>query len=201
MRWLIKSFSYIFHPLWMPLIAVIIYYVTTPRFMNPEFWYAKFFATTIMTVIIPILSFYMFKNLNLVTEIHLKDVKERKFPLLFQGLFTLLIIYIVFKGYELPELHFFFVGVLGSTLAALVLVLFQFKASLHMIGICGVLFFVLGLSIHFNSNMLWLISLLVLACGATATSRLEAKAHTPVELVVGTIVGAVPQFLAFPYWL
>lgn len=201
MRWFLKSFSYIFHPLWMPLVAVITYYIITPRYMSPEFWYAKFFATVIMTIIIPILSFYMFKNLNLATEIHLKDVRERKFPLLFQCIFTLLIINIVFKGYELPELHFFFVGVLASAIAALVLALFRFKVSLHMIGISGVLLFILGLSIHFNMNLLWLICLFILACGATATSRLELRAHSPIELIVGALVGAVPQFLAYTYWL
>ena len=185
----------------MPLVAVLTYYIVTPRYMSPEFWYAKFFATAILTIIIPILSFYMFKNLNLVTEIHLKNVKERKFPLLFQCIFTLLIVNIVFKGYELPELHFFFVGVMASALAALVLALFQFKVSLHMIGVCGVLFFTLGLSIHFNVNLLWLICLFVLACGVTATSRLDAEAHTPIELIIGTAVGAIPQFLAYAYWL
>lgn len=201
MKWLIKSFSYIFHPLWMPITAVLIYFAITPRYVTSEFWYAKLFATVIMTIVIPILSYFMFKNLGLVTEIHLKDVRERKYPLLFQMIFTLLIINIVFEGYELPEIHFFFVGVLGSSLAALLLSIFKFKASLHMIGISGVLLFIIGLSIHFNNNMLWLISLFVVACGATATSRLEAKAHSPVELIVGFFIGAVPQFMGYVYWL
>lgn len=201
MKWLVKSFSYIFHPLWMPLTAVLIYFAITPRYVTAEFWYAKLFATVIMTVIIPILSYFMFKNLGLVTEIHLKNVRERRYPLLFQMIFTLLIINIVFEGYELPEIHFFFVGVLGSCIAAFICSLFKFKASLHMIGIAGVLLFIIGLSIHFNNNLLGLISLFVLATGATATSRLEAKAHTPIELIVGFFIGAIPQFLVFAYWL
>lgn len=201
MKWLVKSFSYIFHPLWMPLTAVLIYFAITPRYVAAEFWYAKLFATVIMTIVIPILSYFMFKNLGLVTEIHLKNVRERRYPLLFQMIFTLLIITIVFEGYELPEIHFFFVGVLGSCIAAFICCLFKFKASLHMIGISGVLLFIIGLSIHFNNNLLGLISLLVLAAGATATSRLEAKAHTPIELIVGFFIGAIPQFLVFAYWL
>ena len=201
MKWLVKSFSYIFHPLWMPLTAVLIYFTITPRYVTAEFWYTKIFATVIMTIVIPILSYFMFKNLGLVTEIHLKNVRERRFPLLFQMIFTLLIIYIVFEGYDLPEIHFFFVGVLGSCIAAFICALFKFKASLHMIGISGVLLFIVGLSIHFNNNLLGLISLLVIATGATATSRLEAKAHTPIELIVGFFIGAIPQFMVFAYWL
>ncbi len=201
MKWLVKSFSYIFHPLWMPLTAVLIYFAITPRYITAEFWYAKLFATVIMTIVIPILSYFMFKNLGLVTEIHLKNVRERRYPLLFQMIFTLLIINIVFEGYELPEIHFFFVGVLGSCIAAFICCLFKFKASLHMIGISGVLLFIIGLSIHFNNNLLGLISLFVIATGATATSRLEAKAHTPIELIVGFFIGAIPQFLVYAYWL
>jgi hypothetical protein len=185
----------------MPLTAVCIYFWITPRYVADEFWYAKIFATVIMTIVIPILSYFMLKNLGLVTEIHLKNVRERIYPLLFQMIFTLLIVKIVFEGYELPELHFFFVSVLGSSLAALLLSVFKFKASLHMIGISGVLLFVIGLSIHFNTNILWLIALFVIACGATATSRLELKAHTPIELIVGFFVGAIPQFMGFAYWL
>lgn len=201
MRWILRSFSYFFHPLWMPLLAVSLYFYITPRFVSPDFWYAKIFATVIMTIIIPILSYFMFKNLGLVTEIHLKNVKERIYPLLFQMLFTLLIINVVFEGYELPEIHYFFIGVLGASLSAFILALLNFKASLHMVGLSGVLLFVIGLSIHFNYNMLWLLIIGVLVCGATASSRLEVKAHTPTELIVGFIIGGIPQFLTYPYWL
>ena len=143
MKYVIRSLSYIFHPLLMPIAGVLLYFQISPRFFNNSFLFSKLFATVIMTVIIPILSYYMLKNLSLVTEIHLKNVKERRFPLLMQLLFTLLLINIVFKGYEIPELYFFFVGILGSSLAALILVLAKFKASLHMIGISGLLTFII----------------------------------------------------------
>ena len=200
MKYIIRSLSYIFHPLLMPIIGVLLYFKISPRFFNPAFLFSKLFATTIMTVIIPILSYYMLKNLNLVSDINLKDVKERRYPLLMQLLFTFLLIQIVFKGYEIPELHFFFVAILGSSLAAFILALFSFKASLHMIGISGLVVFIMGLSIHYNQNLLLLIAFLIIGCGGTATSRLEAKAHTYIELIIGFFVGALPQLMAFKYW-
>ena len=198
---LIQSLSYIFHPLWMPLIGVSTYFLITPRYINPPFLYAKLFAVAIMTIIIPMLSYFMFKNLRLVESIHLKTAKERRYPLLFQIIFTLLLIQIVFEGYEFPEIHFFFVGILGSAVASLILLYANFKISLHMIGISGVLLFIIGLSIHFNKNLLVLIAFFSIACGAAATSRLDAKAHTYQELIVGFIVGAIPQLLVFKFWL
>ncbi len=201
MKHLIKSFSYIFHPLFMPIAGVVLYFWISPRFFNDRFLYSKLFATTIMTVIIPILSFYMLKNLGQVTEIHLKNVKERRYPLLMQAMFTFILLQIVFDGYEIPPLYYFFVGILGSSIGALLLVFLNFKASLHMIGIAGLVTFVFGLSLHFSQNLLLLLGILIIGIGGTASSRLEAKAHSLPELVIGFAVGLMPQLFVFKYWL
>lgn len=201
MKQLIQSFSYIFHPLWMPLIGVSTYFLVTPRYVSHPFLYAKLFAVIIMTIIIPILSYSMFKNLGLVKSIHLHTTKERIYPLIFQIIFILMLINIVFEGYEFPEIHYFFVGILGSVIAVLFLLFAKFKTSIHMVGVSGVLLFVIGLSIHFNKNLLLLIAFFAFACGATATSRLDAKAHTSQELIIGFIIGALPQLLTYTYWL
>lgn len=201
MRYLLKSFSYFFHPLFMPLTGVSLYFYTSPRFFNNQFIYAKMFATVIMTVIIPILCFYMLKNLKQVETIHLKDVKERIWPLVLQSFFLFLLLHIVYNGYEIPELYFFFVGILGSSVGALVLAMLKFKTSLHMIGISGLTIFIIGLSLHFQINLLWYIALSILASGAVASSRLEVKAHTYSELIIGFIVGGLPQFLVYSYWI
>lgn len=201
MRYLLKSFSYLFHPLFMPLAGVIFYFYKTPRYFNNQFIYSKLFATVIMTVIIPILCFYMLKNLRQVETIHLRDVRERPWPLVLQSFFTFLLLHIVFNGYEIPELYFFFVGILGASIGALVLALLKFKVSLHMIGVSGLVVFIIGVSLHFQVNLLWWIALSIVASGAVATSRLEVKAHTYPELIIGFIIGGFPQFLMFAYWI
>lgn len=201
MKYFIRSFSYIFHPLFMPLAGVVLYFIISPRFFNDHFLYSKLVATLIMTLIIPILSFYMLKNLGHVTEIHLKNVEERKLPLLLQAIFTLTLLQIVFDGYEIPPLYYYFLGILGSSIGALFLIYLKFKASLHMIGIAGVVTFVFGLSLHFSQNLLLLLGVLIIGIGGTASSRLEAKAHTVPELIMGFTLGAMPQLLVFNYWL
>lgn len=201
MEKILRSFSYIFHPLFMPLSGVVFYFYISPRFFHPAFLHSKLFATVIMTAVIPILSFFMLKNLQLVTSIHLKKVEERRWPLLMQMFFTYLLIRLIFNGYEIPEVYFFFVGILGASAGAFLMSLFKFKVSLHMIGISGVLSFIFGLSLHFGMNLLLWIAFVIFACGATATSRLDAKAHTPAELVIGFIIGFTSQILVFPYWI
>jgi acid phosphatase family membrane protein YuiD len=37
--------------------------------------------------------------------------------------------------------------------------------------------------------------------GFVASSRLEMKAHTPKELVIGLLLGIIPQMLLLGFWL
>jgi acid phosphatase family membrane protein YuiD len=46
-----------------------------------------------------------------------------------------------------------------------------------------------------------LIAFLVLMNGFVASSRLEMKAHTPKELVIGFLLGIIPQLLLLRFWL
>ena len=69
-----------------------------------------------------------------------------------------------------------------------------------MIGVSGVLVFVAGLSMLYQSNFLILISALIIATGFTAASRMQAKAHTIVELLAGILIGGMPQILLFLFY-
>ncbi len=74
--------SYILHPLLMPLIGTVVDYLITPRYIDPELIRTKLFAITIVTLIIPVITFFLLKNLKIVRSIHLNEVGERKIPLM-----------------------------------------------------------------------------------------------------------------------
>jgi len=193
--------AYILHPLLMPLIGTLLYFVITPRFLDPELLRARLFAVAIITVFIPVVSFFLLKTLKIVNSIHLEEVSERKVPLMVQGLLLLLIVKMVFDPYDNPEMYYFFVGVLFSTFTALLLVFINFKTSLHQMGIAGVTMFLIGLSVHFKVNMLLLIGFLIIGNGWVASSRLHTKSHTYIELIMGFFIGVIPQLIMFNFWL
>lgn len=197
----LKSVAYILHPLFMPLIGVLCYYSVSPKFIEPQFMMAKLIAVCIITIIIPIITFFLLKNLGVISSIHLEKISERKYPLIIQMVLLLLILKMVFKAYDDPELYYFFAGILFTSLTALFLVLFKFKASLHQMAISGVTFFILGLSLHFHINLLIWIAICVVLNGLVATSRLHTKSHTNSELIIGFAIGTIPQLLLYPYWL
>ena len=110
MRFFLKAASYIFHPLLMPLLGTVLYFNVTPRYLEPELMRANLFAIGIITVLIPLVVFFLLKNLGVVETIYLKEVRERKFPLMIQCILLLLIIKMIFDPYEDPELYYFFVA-------------------------------------------------------------------------------------------
>ena len=99
------------------------------------------------------------------------------------------------------ELYYFFVGILISTLDCLILALFKFKASIHLIAVSGVLMFFIALSIHFSININGTLALMAIIVGAVATSRLHLKAHNYKELIIGFFLGVIPQLVLVNYWL
>ncbi|MDA9906879.1 hypothetical protein N9D22_00685 [Flavobacteriaceae bacterium] len=201
MNYFLQSASFIFHPLLMPLVGVGLYFKLTPKFIEPEIIIIKTYSIIIITILIPLISFFLLKNSGLVKSINLKEVKERKYPLMIQIILIFIIITRVFTKYHHPELYYFFIAVAVSSLVALILVIVNFKVSLHQMGIAGVTMFLIALSIHFTENYLFEISLFFLINGWVASSRLETKSHSISELIIGFIVGVFPQFIMLNYWL
>lgn len=201
MNILLKSISYLFHPLLMPLLGAFIYFTVAPRFIPEPILFAKILGLVILTILIPIIMFFFLKNLGIVKSIHLKTTKQRKIPLLLQTILLLITIKMVLDPYNYPELYFFFLGAVFSTLSALFMVIFNIKASLHMIGISGVTMFAIALSIHFGINLTLLIGVIIIISGLVATSRLHVKAHNNTELILGFLTGVIPQIILIDFWL
>lgn len=201
MKLLLKSASYVFHPLWMPFAGTFIYFLVTPRFFPYEVVKAKLMAIAIMTIFIPIVYYFMLRTLGKVSDHLMKEVKERKWPLLFYAGLDFIILRYVLNNFDYPELYYFFFGILISALLGLFLLFLNIKASLHMTGLGGLTLFLFFLSLHFNLHLIYTMSFMVAMIGLTASSRLHYKAHTMNELLIGLLTGMIPQLLAVFFWL
>ncbi len=201
MNFLLKAAAYIFHPLFMPLLGVIFYYGVTPRFLQPEIIYSHLMVVAIVTIAIPLVLFFLLKNFGVISSIHLRDVRERKLPLMIQCILLLLLLKFVFHPYDHLALYYFFLGVLFTTLTALILVFFKFKVSLHQMAVAGVSMFIIMISIHFEINLIAWMAFACIANGLVMSSRLHTKSHTVPELIIGFIIGAFPQLLLVSNWL
>ena len=198
---ILRSISYIFHPLLMPLLGVAFYFYKSPRFIPDDIVKAKLVSLFILTVILPILLYFLLKTLGKVKSIYLETTNERIIPLILNCFVIIIVLQRIITPSQIIELYFFFVGILISTMACLMLVFFKFKASIHMIAVSGLFMFFAILSIHFSININSTLALMVIIIGAVATSRLHLKAHTYKELIMGLFIGMIPQLILVPYWL
>lgn len=198
---ILRGISFVFHPLFMPLFGVIYYFSITPRNYPEEIIWAKLVSLLILTIALPILLYFLLKTLGKVKSIYLETTTERIFPLILNCIVILLIINRILTPTQIIELYYFFVGALISTMTCLILAIFKFKASIHIIAVSGVFMFFVVLSFHFSININNTLALMVIIIGAVATSRLHLKAHTYKELLMGLFTGMFPQLLLVPYWL
>ncbi len=200
MNSLLRITTYLFHPLWMPFAGTLLYFLITPRFFPFEVIKSKLLAIAIMTLFIPVVFHFLLRTLGWNTSHVLKDVRERKWPLVFYIFLIWIILKFVLNTSDYPELYFYFTGILFSSMIGLLLVLLNYKVSLHMMGLGGLTMFLVFLSVYFNLNLVYTISFFVAIGGLTATSRLHLKAHDYSELIFGYLLGVLPQATVFYIW-
>lgn len=201
MNYFLRIGAYLLHPLLMPLLGTLLYYIVTPRYIEPGLFQSRIVAVGIITICIPVVTFFLLRNLGVIKSIHLEEVAERRMPLVIQCILLLLIIKLVFDPAGTPELYYFFVGILFSGMSALILAFLKFKVSLHQMGIAGVTMFLIALSVHFKINMLVWLCLFFIGNGWVASSRLHTNSHTYPELIGGFFIGLMPQLLLVTFWL
>jgi len=201
MQKFIRSFSYTFHPLFIPVYATLFYFFVAQNYFYKHEIFLIFIQVLILTILLPISLFYLLKSLGLIQSKILLDKKERRLPLTFYALLLFMLIKYSFSTFVIPELYYYFLGTLISTMLALTLVLFGHKASLHMMAVATLTVFVVSISAYYHTSFLYVIAALIVCGGFVASARLQAKAHTFSELALGALVGILPQVCLWYVWL
>ncbi|MFH6602438.1 hypothetical protein ACEZ3G_03040 [Maribacter algicola] len=197
----LKLVSLVFHPLFVPIVGTLTYFIITPKYSPLEIQGGNVLPIFILTVIIPIISFLILRNLGLVTNIHIPDIRERKYPLYINILLLFLILYKVIPNNYIVELYYFFLGLIAASMTALLLLFLNLKCSMHLMGMGSLLMFMISLSVHFEINITIALSIITLLTGLVASSRLYLKAHSKAELFIGLCIGMTTQLLTVKFWL
>lgn len=196
-RWLIISFSYIFHPLFIPTYTTALFYIITPKFIPQTEVITNLFLLILLSCFFPLIVYVILVKFSNVSTIHLNSPQERIIPLIIQALIFIVIGSIIFKNFTHIELKLFFWASGLSALIALFFALNKIKASLHMIALSAPFVFFVFLSIFYQINILKGLVLATIVIALTSISRLIMKAHNLKEIIWGIIIGIFPQLLLF----
>jgi len=201
LRKILPLFSYLFHPVFIPVLGTLAYFFWGKNYFEPAQQILIVLQIVIITILIPMAFIYLLKTLGKVDSIMIADLSQRKIPLVIQIVLMVVLLRQSITIDRIPELFFFFAGGILSALLTLILLFAKVKASLHMMGISALTVFTIALSIYNQVNLINVIAILLLANGLVAASRLEMKAHTGTELVIGFFFGIIPQLVLLYCWL
>jgi hypothetical protein len=199
-RWFLISFSYIFHPLFIPAYTTTLFYIISPKFIPKPELITNLFSLILLSCFFPLIVYVILLKFNKVSTIHLKNPKERIIPLVIQAITYIMIGSIIFQDFKHLELKLFFWASGLSALIALVFALKNIKASLHMIALSAPVVFCVFLSILYQINILKGLILGTILIALTCISRLIMKAHNLKEIIWGIIIGIVPQLMMFLFY-
>jgi len=187
--------------MFISVYAVLIYFFLTDRYHTYQELFLIMVQVLILTILIPISIFYFLMSLGRANSFMLSEISQRKIPLFVNALLLYLLITQSIRVEIIPELYYFFFGALASTILTFLLIFTNLKASIHMVGISALTVFIIGFSLHIQSNHIYLVASFILLTGIVASSRLSMKAHDSKELIAGFIAGVLPQISLLYFWL
>ena len=193
-------FSYVFHPLFIPLYAVAFLVFIHPSYFSGFSQYEKYkilFATILNSVFFPAFSVLLMKGLGFIKSVFLKTQQERIGPYLSSMIFYFWTAWVFFKFQPqlAPILPSFMTGVFITSVIALLANIY-FKISMHTLGMGGLLGLFLIIFTGNTMLMTWPLSIALLITGLVCTSRLIISNHTAKEIYWGLFWGVACQLAA-----
>lgn len=196
-----KFISYFFHPINFSVIGALIYFLFVPKYIFKPQEYIILVVIFIATYLIPLMLLFAMKRIGMIGSYHLVTIEERKFPLLLFISISLFIGYWLFKTSIVDLLSLFYFGYGLSLIIILGLLYFKRKISLHTAAVGGLVGFLVYFSYFYKINLLLLISIFFFLGGVIATARLQMKAHTLSEVLIGFLVGFGSQLVIYSYYI
>jgi len=209
--------SLIFHPLLMMTYMLVILLLVNPYLFGVNSLQG---GTTLVllvflsTFFIPAFSVAMMKFLGLIETFAMHDRMERIGPYIITGIFYLWIFRNFLANSDIPTAYTSFV--LGGVIALFVAFFINIfsKISLHAVGMGGLMGMVIITMFLFSygaftvnlpitgtvqMSMLTVLLITIVIAGLVGTSRLILKAHQPIDLYGGYLVGFLTQFVALRF--
>lgn len=184
----------------MPIIGTLLYFILLPKHTSKQLELIIIASVFIGTYVIPLFFLIALKKSKVIENFYLENPQERKFPLMFFISISFLLSTLIKKGQNTMELSLFFFGMTLALIVAYLLLYAKFKASLHMIGIGGLIGFFVFFSYEYQLNLLLIIGVLFVIAGFIARSRLILKAHHLKEVYWGVLIGVLSELAVYTFY-
>ncbi len=197
---LTNTISYIFHPIFMPLLGVFLIFNsgTYLSYYPYEGQKAIFLIIILSMIVLPVCFIPMLFFFKMVKTIELNARRERILPYVFTLLFYYFA-YFILKRAKAPTVVISMILASIITLSLTLIFSFRWKISAHMVGIGGLIGAMIALSSRMLFNVTFILACLILVGGFIGSSRLFLNAHKPGEIYAGFAIGIAASFLTVYY--
>ena len=189
--------SLIFHPVFVPLYTVWLYFYLSPRFFLPANRYFLILYLSIVAIIIPLLFFLIILWAKGFSGYRLPNPDERLFFSIIMFVVYAIIFYKIYKYHQFVELFPFFIGIILSVLSLAVYNYFKLKPSIHAMAVSGSITFFVTWSYYSQINILNYLSLMIVMGALVMASRVYLGAHNLKDITRGVLIGILMQFVGF----
>ncbi len=199
LRYVAHLFSYVFHPLFIPLYVTWFLAFVHPNYFSGWGQPQKIFLifrVALNMVFFPLITVLLLKGLGFINSFFLTSQRDRIIPYIASGIFFFWA-YQVFKNQnEIPLLLTSFTFAVFLSSSAALMANIYFKISMHAIGMGGVLGFFFIILQQNTMLMTVPLSIALLLTGIVCTSRLIVSDHEPKEIYMGLAMGIICQLVA-----
>jgi hypothetical protein len=208
MKFLANFFSYIIHPLLIPTFGFMTLLACCPEAFHHypiKTIKLSLMITFAMTCLFPSIIYLMMKGLNIISDLDVRDKRQRIIPYLV-ALFFYLSTFLIFKHND-KAIYTDSILVSGMMLGATLSLGISFfvnnflKISLHANGVGGYFGICMMMTIFATNSTMPFILLSILMMGVIGASRILLDAHTTREVALGLLSGIAGQVLSYWFYI
>ena len=192
-------FSVAFQPLFMPFVGVLLMLLLNDNINDVVPVETRKYIVTIsllLTIIIPAILFLLFFKMGWVSDLNLTVRKERILPTFIVLLLFFILYYLVRNatGVSIAFVSILLGSIVGILIANIVTAFW--KISIHSLGITSVVGSLVALFSATGEMLPIAVYVLMGIAIIVGGSRIILKRHTPMQVVMGSILGFLSPFVA-----
>jgi hypothetical protein len=190
MKQIARFFSYLFHPILMPLVGLIIIFNSGIFLASlpAEVIRFTYLIVSLFGVIIPLTLFCILVYWHLLQDIEISERKERFIPTILTIISIFVLFILINRTVPIRLLRSFTLS-MEIVLISYLISNLKLKTSLHMLGLGGITGLISIISFLYRADLFFWLSAVLLVSGIVGSARLHLKAHNLAEIILGYFIG------------
>ncbi|MBL0745387.1 hypothetical protein [Chryseolinea lacunae] len=190
-----RFISFVFHPLLLATYMFTLFALVLPWAFSPlkEDGHFKFVMLIFcVTFVLPSLNIGLFKAFGSIKSMAMEDRRDRVIPFIFVTILYSAITYLFYSRTRIGihDSLLKFLIIIDVLMLVGTLVTLFYKVSIHTLGMWGLVGILLPLNKVAEDGSLFYPTIACIAlAGVVMSARLQLNAHTPREVMVGSILG------------